>query len=393
MKKVVCPVPKCSTVCNKNELHLHVSQNHATEVIQMKYKLPLGQYELNQQSLSMSPPPEQPQRQTKMSPPIKKEIIPTSVSSSPASRGPLQQIAHTQLPAGFPCNQPHLFLPSDNLSQSMQPSETLVQTMQTKAGPPVFPTYGQQPVFPGGGRWAPEQQEALNLASGSGSECGSESSELKPESDIFIRSQSPETQERERRDSGNSTWASDSPESGEKETRNVAADSTSMAPKDESEYSRQHEPSDIIQELARAAGITLSNIKARKDLVDDEEDIDMDEKVSLHNSPEKESPVSRKRKLDEYEDEAEQIGRIVTALVQSKSDARLVLKELSRQGHLFNCSHCNIFFPEYSTYVLHRSCHENNTPFTCHFCHAVFPDKFGFLTHFMHCAKMKAEKA
>lgn len=66
-------------------------------------------------------------------------------------------------------------------------------------------------------------------------------------------------------------------------------------------------------------------------------------------------------------------------------DTSAILELLAAQGRLHICRSCNIVFPEYSTFVLHRGCHGNEGPFQCHFCQRRFPEKFGFLTHFMQC--------
>ena len=66
-------------------------------------------------------------------------------------------------------------------------------------------------------------------------------------------------------------------------------------------------------------------------------------------------------------------------------DTMAILELLASQGRLHICHSCNIVFPEYSTFVLHRGCHGNEGPFQCHFCQHRFPEKFGFLTHFMQC--------
>ena len=66
-------------------------------------------------------------------------------------------------------------------------------------------------------------------------------------------------------------------------------------------------------------------------------------------------------------------------------DTTAILDLLAAQGKLHICRSCNIVFPEYSTFVLHRGCHGNEGPFQCHFCQIRFPEKFGFLTHFMQC--------
>ena len=66
-------------------------------------------------------------------------------------------------------------------------------------------------------------------------------------------------------------------------------------------------------------------------------------------------------------------------------DTPAILDLLAAQGKLHICRSCNIVFPEYSTFVLHRGCHGNEGPFQCHFCQLRFPEKFGFLTHFMQC--------
>ena len=66
-------------------------------------------------------------------------------------------------------------------------------------------------------------------------------------------------------------------------------------------------------------------------------------------------------------------------------DTAAILDLLASQGKLHICRSCNIVFPEYSTFVLHRGCHGTVGPFQCHFCQVRFPEKFGFLTHFMQC--------
>ena len=66
-------------------------------------------------------------------------------------------------------------------------------------------------------------------------------------------------------------------------------------------------------------------------------------------------------------------------------DTGSILELLASQGKLHICRSCNIVFPEYSTFVLHRGCHGTVGPFQCHFCQVRFPEKFGFLTHFMQC--------
>lgn len=66
-------------------------------------------------------------------------------------------------------------------------------------------------------------------------------------------------------------------------------------------------------------------------------------------------------------------------------DTPAILDLLAAQSKLHICRSCNIVFPEYSTFVLHRGCHGNEGPFQCHFCQIRFPEKFGFLTHFMQC--------
>jgi hypothetical protein len=68
-------------------------------------------------------------------------------------------------------------------------------------------------------------------------------------------------------------------------------------------------------------------------------------------------------------------------------DPQVIVDTLVLQGKLYRCVSCNIIFPEYSTFVLHKGCHGNRHPYQCHFCQVIFPDKFGFLTHFMQCPK------
>ncbi len=58
---------------------------------------------------------------------------------------------------------------------------------------------------------------------------------------------------------------------------------------------------------------------------------------------------------------------------------------LVRESRLYRCEACNILFPHYSTYILHRGCHGNEGLYQCHFCQRTFNEKFGFLTHFMQC--------
>lgn len=71
----------------------------------------------------------------------------------------------------------------------------------------------------------------------------------------------------------------------------------------------------------------------------------------------------------------------------SKTDLHDVLDILVRQNRLFCCDFCDMYFPSYSTYILHRGCHGNEDPFQCHFCHVSFTGKFGFLAHFMQCVQ------
>jgi hypothetical protein len=68
-------------------------------------------------------------------------------------------------------------------------------------------------------------------------------------------------------------------------------------------------------------------------------------------------------------------------------DPQVIVDTLVLQGKLYRCVSCNIIFPEYSTFVLHKGCHGNRHPYQCHFCQVIFPEKFGFLTHFMQCPR------
>ena len=71
----------------------------------------------------------------------------------------------------------------------------------------------------------------------------------------------------------------------------------------------------------------------------------------------------------------------------AKTDLHEVLDIMVRQSRLFRCDYCDMYFPSYSTYILHRGCHGNQDPFQCHFCQVSFNEKFGFLTHFMQCVQ------
>ncbi|KAK2174233.1 hypothetical protein NP493_817g02044 [Ridgeia piscesae] len=83
----------------------------------------------------------------------------------------------------------------------------------------------------------------------------------------------------------------------------------------------------------------------------------------------------------------EHFAELLSDIIQDNIDTSLIVNILVQQGKLHRCQHCNIIFPEYSTYVLHRGCHGNDSAFQCHFCQAVFAEKFGFMTHFMQCLK------
>ena len=85
----------------------------------------------------------------------------------------------------------------------------------------------------------------------------------------------------------------------------------------------------------------------------------------------------------------EHFAELLSDIIQDNIDTSLIVNILVQQGKLHRCHHCNIIFPEYSTYVLHRGCHGNDSAFQCHFCQAVFAEKFGFMTHFMQCLKKR----
>ena len=85
----------------------------------------------------------------------------------------------------------------------------------------------------------------------------------------------------------------------------------------------------------------------------------------------------------------EHFAELLSDIIQDNIDTSLIVNILVQQGKLHRCQHCNIIFPEYSTYVLHRGCHGNDNAFQCHFCQAVFAEKFGFMTHFMQCLKKR----
>lgn len=85
----------------------------------------------------------------------------------------------------------------------------------------------------------------------------------------------------------------------------------------------------------------------------------------------------------------EHFAELLSEIIQDNIDTSLIVNILVQQGKLYRCQHCNIIFPEYSTYILHRGCHGNNSAFQCHFCQAVFGEKFGFMTHFMQCVKKR----
>lgn len=70
----------------------------------------------------------------------------------------------------------------------------------------------------------------------------------------------------------------------------------------------------------------------------------------------------------------------------ARSDVSTILKIMVQQNRLFCCEHCDLYFPTYSTYILHRGCHSSANPWQCHFCEEMMEDKFDFLAHFMHCA-------
>ena len=83
----------------------------------------------------------------------------------------------------------------------------------------------------------------------------------------------------------------------------------------------------------------------------------------------------------------EHFAKLLGEIVRDDIDTGLILNTLVERGKLHRCQHCNIIFPEYSTYLLHRGCHGNGGVFQCHFCQRVFSEKFGFMTHFMQCLK------
>ncbi|ELU09972.1 hypothetical protein CAPTEDRAFT_105803 [Capitella teleta] len=70
----------------------------------------------------------------------------------------------------------------------------------------------------------------------------------------------------------------------------------------------------------------------------------------------------------------------------AKADVKTILDIVVQQNQLFWCEHCDIYFPTYSTFILHKGCHSNEEQFQCHFCGTVFFDKHEFLAHFMQCA-------
>ena len=83
----------------------------------------------------------------------------------------------------------------------------------------------------------------------------------------------------------------------------------------------------------------------------------------------------------------EHFAKLLGEIVRDDIDTGLILNTLVERGKLHRCRHCNIVFPEYSTYLLHRGCHGNGGTFQCHFCQRVFSEKFGFMTHFVQCLK------
>lgn len=72
---------------------------------------------------------------------------------------------------------------------------------------------------------------------------------------------------------------------------------------------------------------------------------------------------------------------------EKQSHTDMIVDTLVKEGRLHRCDHCNILFPEYSLFILHRGCHGNQAPYQCHFCQTVFAEKFGFLAHFMQCTQ------
>ena len=273
-----------------------------------------------------------------------------------------------RIPAGLTLfEREALALPSNTLVWSMQESLIKRET--------VFPTYGQQPVFPGDvvfpGQIVPEEKEmeAENdaiLGSSESESCsestdGKRPSEVEAEAELMRQSYSK------------------SSEPSKKDCPGVPADSTSgkAAAAEPQITTVQDTVSDTLSKTAPSAVISPSVRTPTK---------------TLHGG---ESPdcgaitkaLFEKKLLHQKSGGWAHVANVVNSLVQSDADADAVVNTLVDQGHLFHCMHCNIFFPEYSTYVLHRSCHDHIQPFQCHYCQESFPEKFGFLTHFMQCAK------
>lgn len=349
-------------MCSRQELDKHISQSHsgldltlakAAKLSELRQADLESKHDLTQQHLRQQ---------------------------DEASIGAETQLVTSTMQSGFPTLIPHMpgltIFEKEALSL---PSNTLVWSMQESVvkRESVFPTYGQQPVFPGGvvfpGQIPPqpesdmEKDTAVNMRL-SESESWSESTDDKQHTSTC----STQNEEVELMRQSYSESSPERSEGSDNECCGVVADSTS---------GKQCHTAGIVEDKIKTSAPSVPKGECK-----DHCEVFSNARNTVPDCGAITKALFEKKLLSTKTEGWAHVAQVVNSLVQSDADADAVVNILVDQGHLFHCMHCNIFFPEYSTYVLHRSCHDRNQPFQCHFCQASFPEKFGFLTHFMQCA-------
>lgn len=67
---------------------------------------------------------------------------------------------------------------------------------------------------------------------------------------------------------------------------------------------------------------------------------------------------------------------------QPSAPSTRTMVEVATQDDLTNrCIHCGIYFLDEVMYALHMSCHGDQGPYQCSFCHHVCVDRYDFTTH------------
>ena len=363
-----CPVPQCFFMCSRQELDKHIAQSHAN----LDKNLLLFQASQIESSFEATPKSAEPSPKR-----IMKE---TGLVSSAMAPIMSPTMVLPQMPNAKACKTEDLTLPSNTFIYSMR--ESILKQQE------LFPTYSQQPVFPGVGSVVFPGQIPSSPMAGSkkrASSCGSESAESSTES----TDERPyaETMHLEEGELMRRSYCVSSPERHDSPEGDgfAPADSTSCIPRCAPIPEDDEQPINLV--MSTAEKITRNTPSA---VISPSVRVSPEATFTKAPYSEISIPSQEKKPRDLSNDKPSgwaQVARVVNALVQSNADADAVVNALVDQGHLFHCMQCNIFFPEYSTFMLHRSCHDNTKPLTCHYCQDSFTDKLGFLTHFMQCAK------